>query len=91
MEETKKQAECSTDSILGALRYLSEASYAILPKDIAHQFGELKKNFWSGVRSLIDKELEWIDESVAGGDRLREEWRSRADRERAEDVAGSGI
>ena len=42
----------------------------------------LKKSFWSNVRSAIDKEVEWIDERVTGGDRLREEWRQKCRREK---------
>lgn len=66
----------ATNAICDALRYLGDASYAILPRDIAHNLGELKKSFLANVRTLIDKDIEWIDERVAGGDRLREEWKS---------------
>lgn len=39
--------------------------------------GDLKKAFLSQVRSIVDWELEWIEERVAGGDKLREEWREK--------------
>jgi hypothetical protein len=42
---------------------------------VAHQIGEFEKNLWGGVRWLAEKKIEWIDEAVNGGDRLREEWR----------------
>jgi hypothetical protein len=74
--------------VCDALRYLGDASYAVLPKDVAHQLGELKKNFLGGVRWLIEKEIKWVDDRVAGGDRLREEWQCSA--HASEDV-GSGI
>jgi hypothetical protein len=73
MQETKDSTYCN--SVCDALRLMCDASYAVLPRDVAHQLGEMKKNLWSGVRWLVDKEIAWIDARVAGGDRLREEWR----------------
>ena len=64
-------------SFCDALRYLGDVSYAVLPSDMAHNLGEFKKSFLRNVRELIDKDIEWIDERVAGGDRLREEWKQR--------------
>ena len=90
MEEARGSDHCSTEAVCDALRFLGDASYAVLPRDLAHQLGELKKNFWSGVRWLVDKEIEWIDARVAGGDRLREEWRSGTRREKGAGP-GSGI
>lgn len=75
MTETKDSVNCAANAVCDALRYLGDASYAILPSDLAHQLGELKKTFLTNVRSLIDKDIEWIDARVAGGDRLREEWK----------------
>lgn len=71
-----------------ALQYLGDVSYAVLPRDMAHSLGDLKKSFWGCVRSAVDKELEWIDERVAGGDRLREEWRQSCAREKAGEAGG---
>jgi hypothetical protein len=90
MQETKESACCSGQTVCAALRYLCDASYAVLPEDVAHQLGELKKNFLSGVRWVIEKDIEWIDARVAGGDRLREEWR-RGARPADKETAGSGI
>jgi hypothetical protein len=42
---------------------------------MAHSLGEFKKSFLRNVRELIDKDIEWIDARVAGGDKLREEWK----------------
>ena len=60
-----------------ALRYVGDVSYAILPKDVAHNLADLKKSFLTSIRSLIDKDIEWVDARVAGGDRVREEWRQK--------------
>jgi len=84
------ESSSTINAIKDGLRYLGDASYAILPEDIAHRLAELKKSFWNGVRCIVDKELEWIDERVVGGDRLREEWQKRhAENETKE--AGSNI
>ncbi len=76
MEQAKDPVADVTNAVCDALRYLGDASYAILPRDVAHNLGELKKSFLASVRTLIDKDIEWIDERVAGGDRMREEWKS---------------
>ena len=75
MTETKDSVNCAANAVCDALRYLGDASYAIFPSDMAHQLGELKKTFLTNMRSLIDKDIEWIDARVAGGDRLRAEWK----------------
>ena len=86
MQETTESANNRESNILNelcdALRYLGDASYAILPKDVAHNLGDLKKSFLSTIRSLIDKDIEWVDARVSGGDRLREEWQEKCNRER---------
>jgi hypothetical protein len=74
--------------VLGALRYLGDISYAILPREMAHSLADLKKSFWNCVRSAVDKEVEWIDERVAGGDRLRAEWRKSSST--SENTGGAG-
>ena len=63
--------------VCDALRFLCDASFAVLPRDAAHKLGEFEKNFWGGVRWFADKNMGWVDESLAAGDRLREEWNSR--------------
>ena len=77
MPEGKDPIGCAAEEICNALQYLGDVSYAILPADVAHSLGDLKKSFLNCLRSGIDKELAWIDARVAGGDRLREEWRQR--------------
>jgi hypothetical protein len=66
-----------------ALRYLGDASYAVMPTDMAHSLGEFKKSFLRNVRELIDKDIDWIDARVAGGDRLREEWKRSCEQHRS--------
>ena len=91
MPETNESPYSTVNVIKDGLRYLGDASYAILPEDIAHRLAELKKSFWGGVKCLVDKELEWIDERVAGGDRLRSEWQQRRAEREATEHAGEGI
>lgn len=89
-ETTQSQSEweeCGKNVLndLGdALRYLGDASYAILPKDVAHNLGDLKKSFLTTIRNLIDKDIEWVDARVAGGDRVREEWKQKCSQDKAE-------
>jgi hypothetical protein len=68
------------DELCDAVRYLGDVSYAILPEDLAHNLGDVKKSFLNSVRSLIDKDIEWVEARVAGGDRLRQEWRQKRDK-----------
>jgi len=83
--ESTSNTECNVvNELCDALLYLGDASYAILPKDIAHNLGDLKKSFLSTIRSLIDKDIEWVEARVSGGDRLREEWQEKCNRDKAE-------
>jgi hypothetical protein len=92
MQSTTESSNSTVDAIKDALRYLGDASYAILPEDVAHRLADLKKTLVGGLRCALDKELEWIDARVAGGDRLREEWRERrASCKTDERAAGEGI
>ena len=84
MSEPKKSVDNACNAVYDALRYLGDASYAILPANVAHELGDLKKKFLSNVSSLIEKDIEWIDARVAGGDRLREEWKRACNRDRSE-------
>ena len=78
MEQEVKQTACNAaNAICDVLRYFGDLSYAILPREIAHDIGDLNKSLWTGVRDAVDKEIEWIGERVAGGDKMREEWEQR--------------
>jgi hypothetical protein len=91
MPDTNESPYSTINVVKDALRYLGDASYAILPEDAAHRLAELKKRFWGGVRCVVDKELEWIDERVEGGDRLREEWQRRRAAQKEAAEAGDRI
>lgn len=64
-------------AFLDGLRQIGDCSYAILPKDIAHSLGGLKKAVLTQLTTALQWEMEWIDNRVAGGDKLREEWREK--------------
>ncbi|HXM36123.1 MAG TPA: hypothetical protein VN920_13105 [Pyrinomonadaceae bacterium] len=81
MEEARESAQGAVNAVFDALKYLGDASYAVLPRDIAHGLGDFKKAVLSNVRSLIDWEIDWVEERVVGGDRLREEWQQACKRE----------
>jgi hypothetical protein len=92
MQDTKEASSyCTGNAVCDALRYLGDASYAVLPEDVAHRLGELKKNLLGSVCWLVEKQIEWVDARVAGGDRLREEWRRAAHRRSTTETSGSGI
>lgn len=85
--------ECVNDvarAVCDGLRKIGDFSYAIMPKDVAHAMGDLKKAVLSQIRSGLDWEIGWIEDRVAGGDRLREEWREKCRQETSTD-ATSGI
>ncbi|HEV8428344.1 MAG TPA: hypothetical protein VGQ41_10630 [Pyrinomonadaceae bacterium] len=77
MEEARDRVRECAGAVLGGLRQIGDVSYAILPKDMAHALGDLKKAVLTQVRCVVDWEMGWIDERVAGGDRLRDEWREK--------------
>jgi hypothetical protein len=83
MEEEKDPINSVFNAICDAARYLGDASYAVLPRDMAHSLGEFKKSFLNNVKNLVEKDIEWVDARVAGGDRLREEWRRACTRDDA--------
>ena len=68
------------NAVLGGLRQIGDCSYAILPKDIAHSMAGLKKALLVQLTTALQWEMEWIDDRVAGGDKLREEWREKRQR-----------
>lgn len=89
MPEGRDPVREVTEAVCDGLRQIGDFSYAILPKDVAHSLGDLKKALLSQFRCFVDWEVGWIDERVAGGDRLREEWREKC-RQRTEADATSG-
>ena len=83
-ESQSDRGSSIVNELSDALRYVGDVSYAILPKDVAHNLGDLKKSFLTTIRSLIDKDIDWVDARVAGGDRVREEWQQKCNREKSE-------
>jgi hypothetical protein len=80
------------DAVCDGFRQIGDISYAILPKDVAHALGDLKKSLLSQIRCLVDWEIGWIDDRVAGGDRLREEWREKCRQQTSADAtSGNGV
>jgi hypothetical protein len=77
------------DCVRDALRFLADASFAIFPRDTAYKIGEFEKNFWGGVRWAAERAAECVDEALAGGDRLREEWQRRRDASAANAAAAA--
>jgi hypothetical protein len=65
-------------AVLGGLRQIGDCSYALLPKDIAHSVAGIKKALITQIATALQWEMEWIDDRVAGGDKMREEWREKA-------------
>jgi hypothetical protein len=84
--ESQSQTQCSNviNELCDAVRYIGDVSYAILPRDVAHNLADLKKSFLTSIRTLIDKDIEWVDARVAGGDRVREEWQQKCNQETSE-------
>ncbi|HEX7956700.1 MAG TPA: hypothetical protein VF508_07155 [Pyrinomonadaceae bacterium] len=75
MADTNDSRYNTGNPILDAVHFLCDAKFAVLPPDAARQLGELEKNFWGGLRWFAEKNIGWIEDSLAGADRLREEWR----------------
>jgi hypothetical protein len=91
MEEGRDPVRDCTEAVCDGLRQIGDFSYAIMPKDVAHALGDLKKAVLSQIRCLVDWETKWIDERVAGGDRLREEWREKCRRTAADATPGPTV
>jgi hypothetical protein len=86
MEDTRDPLRNAAEAVCDGVRQIGDFSYAILPRDIAHALGDLKKAVLSQVRSFVDWEIEWIDDRVAAGDKLREEWREKCRENSANDI-----
>jgi len=86
MQEARRCANDVAEAICDGLRQIGDFSYAVMPRDLAHAVGDLKKAVLSSIRNCVDWEIGWVDERVAGGDRLRDEWREKCRREAAADT-----
>ena len=74
----------AASAVCDGLKQIGDFSYAIMPKELAHAVGDLKKALLSQIRSCVDWDIEWVNERVAGGDRLRDQWREKCRQERGE-------
>jgi hypothetical protein len=79
MEQANDPVQRCAEAVGDALKQIGDISYAILPADIAHALGDLKKAFLGNIRSAIDWDIDWINERVAGGDKLRQEWKEKCE------------
>jgi hypothetical protein len=79
------------DAVCDGFRQIGDISYAILPKDIAHSLANLKKSVLSELTGALQWEMEWIDNRVAGGDKLREEWREKCRQQTAADATSGPV
>ncbi len=86
MQEGRSRVQDAAAAVCDGLKQIEDFSYAIMPKELAHAVGDLKKAVLSQIRGAVDWELGWIDERVAGGDRLRDEWQEKCRRERGETI-----
>lgn len=77
MQEHRDPIRDACNTVWEGARQVCDFSYAILPRDIAHACGEFNKAVLNQIRNLVDWEIQWTDERVAGGDRMREEWRAK--------------
>jgi hypothetical protein len=86
MQEARSCANDVANAICDGLRQIGDFSYAVMPRDLAHAVGDFKKAVLSQLTTAFQWEMEWIDNRVAGGDKLREEWREKC-RQRASATA----
>ena len=77
MQESRDPVCDVANAVCDGFRQIGDFSYAMLPRDLAHALGDLKKAFLGQVRCAVDWEIDWINDRVAGGDKLREEWREK--------------
>ena len=78
MQEARDPVRDAANAVCDGLRQIGDFSYAILPKDMAHALADFKKAVLSRTHGPhLSGRSEWIDNRVAGGDKLREEWREK--------------
>jgi hypothetical protein len=89
MEDDRDPIRRVGNAVCDGLRQIGDFSYAILPKDIAHALGDLKKSVLTEVRNALDRDIDWIGERVAGGDKLREEWHEKCHQNTTNDASSA--
>ena len=91
MDDARDPIRDCAAAVCDGIRQIGDFSYAIFPKDIAHSLGDLKKSLLSEMRNFLDWEIGWIDDRIAGGDRLREEWREKCRKDATDDVPPASV
>ena len=86
MQEARSCASDVANAVCDGLRQIGDFSYAILPRDLAHAVGDLNKALLSTCRSALDWQIDWTNDRVAGGDKMREEWREKCRQTTTADV-----
>ena len=81
MQDARDACRNAAGAVCDGLRQIGDFSYAVLPKDIAHALGDFKKAVLSEIRCAVDWQVDWINDRVAGGDKLRDEWREKCRQE----------
>ena len=79
MQQDRDPIRDVADAVLGGLRQIGDCSYAILPRDVAHSLAGFKKAVLTQITTCLQWEMEWIDDRVAGGDKLRDKWREKCE------------
>ncbi len=91
MQEARSCANDVMDAVCDGFRKIGDISFAVFPRDIAHALGDLQKAVLSTVRNVVDWEIEWTNDRVAGGDRLRDEWREKCRQATADETQAGGV
>jgi hypothetical protein len=89
-QEARDCAGDVAEAIRDGLRQIGDISYAFMPRDIAHAVADFKKALIWSIRGALDSEINWINDRVAGGDALREEWREQCRRGKPDTAPQSG-
>jgi hypothetical protein len=77
MQQGKDPVREVCDAVCDGLNRIGDFSYAILPEKVAHTLADFKKALLTELTGALQWEMEWIDNRVAGGDKIREEWREK--------------
>lgn len=91
MQEARSCANDVAGAVCDAFRQIGDFSFAIFPKDVAHALGDLQKALLSTARKCVDWEIQWTEDRVAGGDRMREEWKEKCRRTTADEPQAGGV
>ena len=86
MQQGRDPIRDAAGAVCDGLNQIGDFSYAILPKDIAHKLADFKKAVLTELTTALQWEMEWIDNRVAGGDKLRDRWRERCERQASADA-----